>query len=188
MLTTCLLVELLHDVGGNREVEPSETLLPDALGENSHLVEGLLDVVVVLLIVDNEENGHFLSPIIDLVLIADVLDSMSDLLLNLLVVLVGTIRIADGHLLDVLDAHAKLTLATGELLHDLVKIISSEFVVVHQEDAPLFKRFAVVDRHLLEQLLIAEEVVVARLVLKHGHCKLPGVHRQRFGLDLNAPL
>ena len=78
VLSASLLVDLLHDIRGNRKVELPTVPPLDHLRDDLHLGKDLFGLVVILLIVDDEEDSQVFESIVNAVSIHVVHEGILD--------------------------------------------------------------------------------------------------------------
>ena len=188
VLATRLLVQLLHNVGCDRQVESSRSLPLHELCQDGVTGERLLGHVVVILVVDKEQDGELLSRALELTPSHHLLDGLADRLFELLSVLISALRIIDRHGLDAIALHTDLLLAVAKHAHDVVDFLGRDLAIMHEHNAALCERLAIVDGHLLEEPLVAEQLVLTFLVNELWLSEASALEPERLCLDGDAPL
>lgn len=144
-LTSHLGVDLLHDVGGYRQVDLLGSILSDTLGQDATFREDLLDIRILVLSIENHDTEVVSAVLGGSLLVLESHDLLVDLIEDLVEI---SSDFWDLKHLDSLAVHAHLTLALEELTLGVVSLLSAIPIMDHEHNF-FGKRISRVDRHLL---------------------------------------
>lgn len=120
--------------------------------------------MVISVVVDEEDDCKLLELTVQLETCHNLINASDDCLSELLLVLVGLLRIVNSVRLNVVALHANLFLTVNEPHDDLLCLLCWDLTVMHQHDASLSERLAVEDGHLFEKSLVAKQLFFALVV------------------------
>ena len=188
VLTTDLLVELLHHVGGYRQVQAPSGPLGHHLSDEALFGEDLLCGMIILLVVDHEDDCELVLRAFDILPRHKLLKTLLHRSVQLIWPLVSTPRVVDADRLDATALHTDLLLTVLQGTLDALEVSLVRSPVVHENDQALGERLAAVYGHGFQEALIAEELVLALMVDQLWLSQASTGKLQGLRLDADTPL